>query len=84
MRFPQAIALDCYNRGRPPAETETQTCSGSIRSSLLGSRSCESRAALGNRDSQMVLPGISHGGRRCNLQHRPSSDEAPNSPDHSA
>ena len=45
-----------------------------LRSSLLGSRSCKSLEALGNRDGQMLLIGVGYSGRRRNL--RPSSDEA--------
>jgi hypothetical protein len=51
-----------------------------LRSSLLGSGSCESPEAPGSRDGQMPQIGFGYGGRRCNLRRRPSSNEA-NSPE---
>ena len=69
--------LDFYNRGRTqPRQKERGYTVALLRSSLLGSRSCKSQRLLRVATVKCRQSGSVTADSRCNLRHRPSSDEA--------
>jgi hypothetical protein len=77
MRFAQrspSIFITAVTRSRDRKQRERTVAL--LRSFLLGSRPCDSRAALGSRAGQMLQIGIGYSGVDVTFANRPSSGEA--------